>query len=147
MMIHVFKFRWLYLVILGLLPALLTARGISYPASGGSLTGVVWQLQNVQFDGSNTSTTINQPASYTIEFQTDGTAHIKADCNTANFGYSTSGYQLTITGGPTTLAYCGSDSHSEPYLQALEHAVSYTLQGDTLTINSGLNGYMNFKKA
>ena len=141
------KFRWLYLVILGLLPALLTACGITYPASAGSLTGVVWQLQNVQFDGSNTSTTINQPASYTIEFQTDGTAHIKADCNTANFGYSTSGYQLTITSGITTLAYCGSASLSNSYLNALEHAVSYSLQGDTLTINSGLNGYMNFKKA
>ena len=146
-MIPALKFRWLYLVILGLLPALLTTCGISYPASGGSLTGAVWQLQNVQFDGSNTSTTINQPANYTIEFKTDGTAHIKADCNIANFGYSTSGYQLTITSGITTLAYCGSASLSNPYLNALEHAVSYSLQGDTLTINSGLDGYMNFKKA
>ena len=146
-MIPVFKFRWLYFVFLGLLPALLTACGITNPASAGSLTGVVWQLQTVQFDGSNTSTTINQPASYTIEFQTSGTANIKADCNTANFGYSISGNQLTITGGPTTLAYCGSASLSNPYLIALEHAVSYSLQGDTLTINSGLNGYMNFKKA
>ncbi len=146
-MIPAFKFRWLYLVILGLLPALLTACGITYPPSGGSLTGVVWQLQNVQIDGSNTSTTVNQPANYTIEFQTDGTAQIKADCNTANFGYSTSGYQLTMTAGPTTLVFCGSHSLSEPYLQALEHATSYSLQGDTLTINTGLNGYMNFKKA
>jgi heat shock protein HslJ len=107
---------------------------------------VVWHLQDLKLDGSNTPTSISQPDNYTIEFQTDGTAHIKADCNTANFGYSISGYQLTITSGPTTLSFCGPDSHSDAYLHALQQAISYTLQGDSLTINSGLDGYMNFKK-
>ena len=145
-MIPTIKSGWRYLFVLCLIPGILVACGSS-STSGGSLTGVTWQLTNAKFDGQSTSNTISQPDLYTIEFQTNGTANIKADCNTANFGYSINGNQLTITSGPTTLAYCGSDSLSQPYLQALVHATSYTLQGDTLTINSGSNGYMNFKKA
>lgn len=147
-MIPAFKFRWYFLLALGLLPGLLMAcGGSSSTASGGGITGVVWHLQNLKPDGSSTTISISQPASYTIEFQTGGTAHIKADCNVANFSYSISGNQLAIASGPSTLAYCGSDSHSDAFLNALQHATTYALQGDSLTINSGTNGSMNFKNA
>ncbi len=140
------KFGWRYLLVLCLLPGILIACGSS-STTGGSLTGVVWQLTNVKFDGQNTSNTISQPANYTIEFQTNNTANVKADCNMASLNYSTNGTQLTVTAGPMTLVYCGPASLSSEYVHALQQATSYTLQGDTLTINSGSNGTMNFKQS
>jgi heat shock protein HslJ len=140
------KFGWRYLFVLYLIPGILVACGSS-STSGGTLTGAVWQLTDVKFDGQSTSNTISQPDKYTIEFQINNTANVKADCNMASLGYSTNGNQLTITAGPMTLVYCGPDSLSDQYVHALQQATSYTLQGDTLTINSGSNGTMNFKKS
>jgi heat shock protein HslJ len=143
-MISAMKSGWRYLFVLCLIPAMLVACG-SDSTSGGSLTGVTWQLTNVKFDGQSTSNTTSQPDHYTIQFQSDGTANVKADCNMAHLTYTTNGNQLTIKAGPTTLVYCGSASLSDQYLHALQQATSYTLQGNTLTINTGSNGTMNFK--
>ena len=145
-MIPAKKLRWRYFFVICLIPGILVACGSSL-TSGVSLTGVVWQLTDVKFDGQNTSNTISQPDKFTIEFQTNNTANVKADCNMANLSYTTNGNQLTITAGPMTLVYCGPDSLSDQYVHALQQANYYTLQGDTLTINSGSNGTMNFKKS
>ena len=48
------KLIWRYLFVLCLIPGILVACG-SGSTSGGSLTGVVWQLTNVKFDGQNTN--------------------------------------------------------------------------------------------
>ena len=145
-MIPVIKFGWRYLFVLCLIPGILVACGSS-STSGGSLTGVTWQLTNVKFDGQTTSNTISQTDQYTITFQTDGTANVKADCNMAHLTYTTNGNQLTIKAGPMTLVYCGTASLSNEFVQALQVATAYTVQGSTLTINSGSNGSMNFKQA
>ena len=143
-MIPPIKPIWHYLFVLCLIPGILVACGSS-STSGGSLTNVVWQLTGVKFDGQSTSNTISQPDQYTIQFQTNGTANVKADCNIANLSYTTNSNQLNITAGPMTLVYCGTASLSDQYVHALQQATSYTLQGNTLTINTGTNGTMNFK--
>ncbi|HXZ05963.1 MAG TPA: META domain-containing protein [Ktedonobacteraceae bacterium] len=140
------KARFHFLFVLCLIPGTLVAC-TSNSSSGGSLTGVTWQLTEVKFDGQSTSNVISEPTNYTITFQTDGTANVKADCNMASLTYTTSGKQLTIKAGPMTLAYCGSESLSNEFVQALQLATSYTLQNSTLTINSGANGTMNFKQS
>ena len=140
------KSRWRFLFVLCLIPAFLVACGSS-SSSGGSLTGVTWQLTSVKFDGQSTSNIISEPDNYTITFQTNGTANVKADCNSAALTYTTSGNQLTIKAGPMTHVYCGSVSLSNEYVQALEQATSYSIQGSTLTINTGSNGTMTFKQS
>ena len=144
-MIPAMKLRWRYFFVLCLIPGILVACGSS-STSGGSLTGVVWQLTDVKFDGQNTSNTISQPDKFTIEFQTNNTANVKADCNMAHLTYTTNGNQLTIKAGPMTLVYCGTASLSNEFVQALQEATTYTVQGSTLTINSGSNGTMNFRQ-
>ena len=134
-----------FLCILCLIPGILVACS-SGSSSGGSLTGVTWQLTDVKFDGQSTNSLISEPDLYTITFQTDGTAIVKADCNTAHLSYTTNGNQLTIKTGPMTLVYCGTASLSNEFVQALEQATTYTVQGSTLTINSGSNGAMNFRQ-
>ena len=133
------------LFILCLIPGILVACSSS-SSSGGSLTGVTWQLTDVKFDGQSTNSIISEPDLYTITFQTDGTANVKADCNNAALTYTTNGNQLTIKAGPMTLVYCGTASLSNEFVQALQVATTYTVQGSTLTINSGSNGTMNFRQ-
>jgi len=135
-----------YFFVLCLIPGILVACGSSSTSGGGTLTGVTWQLTNVKFDGQSTSNIISEPGQYTITFQTDGTATVKADCNMAHLSYTTNGNQLTIKPGPMTLVYCGTASLSNEFVQALQEATTYTVQGSTLTINSGSNGTMNFKQ-
>src|SRR6266487_5151151 len=127
-MLPAMKFGWRYLFVLCLIPGILVACGSS-STSGGSLTGVVWQLTNVKFDGQSTTNIISEPDKYTIEFQTNSTANVKADCNMESLTYSTNGNQLTIKQGPMTLAYCGPAYLSDQYLHALQQATSYTVQG------------------
>ena len=143
-MIPAIKPIWRYLFVLCLIPGILVACS-SGSSSGGSLTGATWQLTDVKFGGQSTNSIISEPDLYTITFQTDGTANVKADCNNATLSYTTNSNQLTIKPGIMTLVYCGSASLSDQYLHALQTATSYSLQGDTLTINSGSNGTMNFK--
>jgi heat shock protein HslJ len=145
-MLPAIKFGWHYLFVLCLIPGILVACGSS-STSGGSLNGVVWQLTNVKFDGQSASNTISEPSNNNIEFQTNGTANVKADCNMAHLTYTTNGNQLTMTARPMTLAYCGTGSLSNEFVQALQHTTSYTLQDNTLIINTGSNGTMNFKQS
>lgn len=142
-MIPAIKFSWRYLFVLCLIPGILVAC-TSGSTSGGSLTGVVWQLTNVTFDGQTTNNIISEPTKYTIQFQTNGTANVKADCNVAVLSYSTNNNKLTIKAGPMSLAYCGTGSLSSEFVNALQQATSYSLQNNTLTINTGSNGSMIF---
>ncbi len=138
------KFRWRFLIVLCLIPAILAA--CTTNSSTGSLTGITWQMTDVKFDGQNTSNVISEPTNYTITFQTNGTANVKADCNNAALTYTTNGDQLTIKSGPMTLVYCGETSLSNEFLIALQHATTFSVQGSTLTINTGSNGTMTFKQ-
>ena len=138
------KFEWRFLFVLCLIPAILAA--CTTNSSGGSLTGVIWQLTSATFSGQTTSNVISEPDKYTITFQTNGTANVKADCNNAALTYTTNGDQLTIKSGPMTLVYCGEASLSNAYVQALQQATTFSVQGGTLTINTSPNGSMTFKQ-
>jgi heat shock protein HslJ len=138
------KFGWHALFVLCLIPAILSA--CTTNSSGGSLTGVPWLLTSATFNGQSTNNVISEPDKYTVTFQTNGTANVKADCNSASLTYTTNGSQLTIKAGPMTLVYCGSGSLSNEFVQALEQATTYSVQGGTLTINTGSNGTMTFKQ-
>src|SRR5215831_1073000 len=101
-MILAIKSSWRYLFVLCLIPGILVAC-TSGSTSGGTLTGVVWQLTNVKFDGQTNNNIISEPTKYTIQFQTNGTANVKADCNVAVLSYSTNNNKLTIKAGPMSL--------------------------------------------
>jgi heat shock protein HslJ len=77
----------------------------------------------------------NDPTRYTVDFQADGTAAIKADCNTVLATYTTDGQSLTITPGPTTLVACPEDSQADQFIQQLSNAAVYFFQGDELFID------------
>lgn len=112
--------------------------------AAGDLVGPVWQWTTLQqIDG---ITTIADPTRYTITFNADGTAAIRADCNnvTATFEVAFPDV-MTITPGASTLAACGPGSMDQIFLGGLSAASGYALDQNGLGIAlQNNNGTMTF---
>jgi heat shock protein HslJ len=104
-----------------------------------SLTGVNWQWVSI-VDPAAGTTAVNDPTRYTILFNTDGSASIKADCNQVGATYTADGSSISITLGPTTLAACPEDSRDQQYLAALGNAAVYFFQEGDLLIDLAADG-------
>jgi heat shock protein HslJ len=107
--------------------------------SGSDLTGKTWQATSI------TTTTPafqgmvppDQAANYTITFQSDGNAAIKADCNNVTATYTTGDNNaITITLGASTMAFCGEASLDQAFTAALAAAKTYEVSGSTLKLNA-----------
>jgi heat shock protein HslJ len=113
---------------------------------GQNLTGVVWRW--IQFADPSSQLTIDDPSQYTVEFMPDGQVHVKADCNMGNGSYSTEGNSISIEILAVTMAMCPPGSLSDQYLQNLNAAGLYALQGNNLMIDLQANsGTMTFAPA
>jgi heat shock protein HslJ len=115
-------------------------------SSTPTLTGVNWQWTAMQETVPASQSVVPDPQNYTITFNTDGTAAIKADCNNVTANYTTSGSSLTITLGASTLMYCGDASQDTIYLASLAKVSSYAIENGQLQLifpNDG--GKMDFK--
>ena len=62
-----------------------------------------------------------QQSQFTILFNSDSTFSATADCNVVGGTYTTSGSNITITPGPSTMAFCGEESLDTLYTHMLEH--------------------------
>jgi heat shock protein HslJ len=115
-------------------------------SSTPSLTGTVWQWTAMQETAPAHQSVVPDPQNYTITFNADGTAAIKADCNNVTATYITSGSSLTLTLGASTLMYCGDASQDTLYLASLGKVSSYAIENGQLQLifpNDG--GKMDFK--
>lgn len=128
------KQRTTWLLLLALLGALVLAGCGGAPAF--SLTGVDWQWQSVTDQGA--TTTVPNPASYTVNFATDGTLSGQADCNRFAGTYTTENNGILVLLGPTTLAACPEGSLDQLYLQTLGQVVAGGNAGDgNLALETG----------
>lgn len=74
---------------------------------------------------------IEQPQRYQLILNDDGTANIKADCNSVQATYTMDGSSITFTLGATTLVACPPDSLADDYLKNLEAVgLWFTEEGD-----------------
>jgi len=118
--------------------------------SSSGLTGKTWHLTAITekvpaFQGVIPAA---DQSKYAITFNTDGTFNATADCNQVSGSYKTSGSNgLTITAGPSTLAFCGETSFGQQYVAGLSQAASYTVAGSDLTITLADGGTMTFVAA
>jgi heat shock protein HslJ len=102
--------------------------------SGPQLTGVVWQWQQTAMNNDDTFVPAD-PANYTIEFMSDGTVAVQADCNQVSGGYTLDGSQITITLGPSTMAACPEGSLGDQFVKNLGEANRFLFDGDDLIIS------------
>jgi heat shock protein HslJ len=86
------------------------------------------------------STTVGDPNLYTITFNADGTASIKADCNNAAASYTTDGNAINIDTGATTLVACPEGSLDALYLNSLINVSSYFFDAGSLYLEMPADG-------
>jgi heat shock protein HslJ len=124
----------------------LTLAACGAGSSTPSLTGTAWQWTAMQETVPAGQSVVPNPENYTITFNTDGTAAIKADCNNVTANYTMSGSSLTITPGASTLMYCGDTSQDTIYLASLAKVTSYAIvNGDLQLKFANDGGKMDFK--
>ena len=115
-------------------------------SQGTTITGMTWKLQEVQEMSDNTIA-IEDPDKYTLELQPDGKATVRADCNFGHGTYTMNGNQLSIEINTLTRAMCPPDSLSDQYINILNEANSYVLEGGNLFISYGIDvGIMKFAR-
>ena len=119
--------------------ALLGTLAIAGCQSGASLAGPTWQW--------TAQPAAEAPDSYTIEFRTDGTVEIGADCNTLTGTYTVGiPLDLTIDVATPELAACGDQSLDAAYLENLGQVSSYSTDGGVLSLYfADEAGAMQFK--
>jgi len=134
-----------YNVLYGRLGAEILSSYLSSPGNKPPVVGTVWRWEGTTLsDGSRMAA--NDPSRYTLEFHSDGTVTVKADCNQVAGAYTLKGSSLTITLGPSTLAACPPDSQADVYLQQLGTVVSYAYDSaGSLILNMKMDsGNMRF---
>ena len=94
----------------------------------------MWQLQRFEYM-SGKVVTVAQPASYTLEFLSDGTLRVRADCNSGAGTYKTNEDRLAIENLAMTEKACAPDSLGSQFVTGLNNAVSWVLDEGRLNIN------------
>jgi heat shock protein HslJ len=109
-------------------------------AGPGSIAGTSWRLvQIVSMD--DTTYTPDDPALYTLEFGTDGSMRVRADCNSGTGSYtSESASQLKFGVIAATQAECAPGSLHDRYMAEFQWVRSYTMKDRHLFLATMADG-------
>ena len=114
-------------------------------AVDAALVGKTWQWLGTIT--AKEPVTVADSTRYTIEFQEDGTAAIKADCNIVIAQFTADGSAMSILPGPSTLVACPEDSQADLFTQQLSGAAIYFFQDGDLFIDlMADSGTMHFSE-
>jgi heat shock protein HslJ len=102
--------------------------------SSPELVGPVWLWQQTLMNNDDQFIPDN-PGNYTLQFNSDGTVAIQADCNRVGGSYTFDGSQLALELGPSTLAACPEGSLGDQFVANLSSANSYFFDGNDLLID------------
>jgi heat shock protein HslJ len=107
--------------------------GVTGPSD---VVGGVWRLSSMRLAGATSSFVPDDPARYTVEFKSDGTIGVRADCNSCGGSYALSGDQLTVPGMACTLVLCATPQGGE-FANLIEGVSTLDKDGEaTLTLAS-----------
>lgn len=109
-------------------------------AHAAELSGTSWRLVEIK-SMDDTVDTPDDPDKYTLEFQADGRAAMKADCNRGT-GAWTSKSENQLEFGPiaSTRAMCPPGSISDKYLAQFEWVRSYVIKNGHLFLATMADG-------
>lgn len=104
------------------------------------LSGTTWQLVKIMSMDDSTYTP-DDPSQYTLELLSDGTARVKADCNSATGSWkSESPSQLEFGTMAATMAQCPEGSLHDRYMAQFEWVRSYVIENDHLFLSTMADG-------
>ncbi len=120
--------------------------GGNQQGSSDALKNTMWRWESAE--NSQGKTTVDKPENYQLEFKTDGKLYLKADCNGGGGSYKTDGGKIEFSRVFTTKIFCGEKSLDNRFLQGLERARTFRIEGNALLLEgAGDNGTMRFFKA
>lgn len=119
------------------------------------LTDPTWQWTGWTTRASEAPLAVQDPALYTIQFGRDGTFAAVADCSqvTGTYGVLPAGRagggrdSLSISPAPASPTSCGAESLAELFVEQLDSANNYFVNGTQLTITLAPTGTMTFEAA
>ncbi|HSR46060.1 MAG TPA: META domain-containing protein [Acidimicrobiia bacterium] len=116
--------------------------------AAATLEGTVWQWTQTTETQPASQSVVPDPENYSIVFGEDGQVVIQADCNVVQGAYESSDSSLTISPGPSTMAFCGEMSSDTFFLGYLEQVDTFELKDGTLVLGFGGGaGTMTFADA
>jgi len=108
-----------------------------------TLNNTVWRWQSSE--SATGKITVDKPENYQLEFMANGKIGVKADCNTGGGSYTTEDNNISFVRIFTTKMFCGEKSLDSRFMQGLESARSFRVEGNNLLIGGeGENGTMKF---
>jgi heat shock protein HslJ len=102
-----------------------------------TLEGTVWQWISTTETEPASQSVVPDPENYTILFSEAGQVTIQADCNVVQGVYEQSGSSVSITPGPSTMAYCGEMSADTFFLGYLDQVDTFELKDGNLILGFG----------
>ncbi len=94
------------------------------PEDTTGLVGGIWQWAEFS-DPVDGIIVIESPELYTVEFMTDDTVNVQADCNSGRGNYTADGSNITISDLAMTRALCEEGSLSDDFVNYLTAAAIY----------------------
>lgn len=101
--------------------------------AGVDITGTVWMWAETTTPTGVTS--VDDPAKYTIELLPDGQFRVSVDCNSGSGSHTLGDGHVSFEFGPMTLAECEPGSLSDRFIQELNAATIYFMEGEELFID------------
>jgi heat shock protein HslJ len=98
--------------------------------------GVIWMWEGLT-SSTGESLTVDNPEQYEFMLLPTGTVRVKADCNNGSGTYWTEGSSISIEVLTLTRAACAPDSLSDEFVQALNLASAYQVEGGNLILSVG----------
>jgi heat shock protein HslJ len=104
------------------------------------LSGTSWQLVKIMSMDDSTYTP-EDPSLYRLELLADGTASVKADCNSATGSWkSESASQIEFGAMAATMAQCPEGSLHDRYMAQFEWVRSYVIENEHLFLATMADG-------
>lgn len=117
------------------------------PTSAARLAGTEWKLAS--FGGAAAEVPVVEGTTVTIKFGVDGRAGGSSGCNSYGGDYRVRGNTISFGRIISTKRACTdprANQQEQRYFRALGAARSFSVEGDSLTIDTGANGTLNFVK-
>ena len=116
----------------------ITATTPTTSTTESGIVGIVWQWVENTYSN-DTQTTVPDPSQYTLALYPDGTVDLQIDCNRGGGTYTLDGSSLTIDVATMTRMACPSGTLSEEFVQSLNAAATYVMDGPDLIINMAMD--------
>lgn len=111
-----------------------------------ALVGPVWQWVQTLYNN-DTKAMPSRPENYTLQFGTDGTVNVRADCNRKGGTYSLKDKQIGIEITRSTMAACPDDSLENQFVRDLTGSAVWFMKDGDLYIDIKYDtGTMRLKK-